>query len=123
MKITSFNPQIVTKNAESVIKVFEELGFERRHHQEGIGELDVAGTRMKNEDGFYLDISELDAPLPQDMVAMRMNVDDFDEAFERLISFGFKNIYGDQKVETKTAKSAMMISESGFAINLVQHIK
>lgn len=123
MKITTFNPQIVTKNAEGIIKLFEELGFERRHHQEGIGELDVTGIRMKNEDGFYLDISELEAPLPQDMVAIRMNVDDFDEAYDKLISHGFKNIYGDQKVDTGSAKSAMMISESGFAINLVQHIK
>lgn len=123
MKITTFNPQIVTKDAESIVKVFEALGFERRHHQEGIGELDVTGIRMKNEDGFYLDISELEAPLPQDMVAIRMNVDDFDEAFEKLISLGFKNIYGDQKVSTKSSKSAMMISESGFAINLIQHIK
>ena len=57
------------------------------------------------------------------MVAIRMNVDDFDEAYEKLISLGFKNIYGDQQVDTKSAKSAMMISDSGFAINLVQHIK
>ena len=123
MKITTFNPQIVTKDSEKIIKLFEELGFRRRHHQEGIGELDVTGTRMKDENGFYLDISEVDAPLPQDMVAIRMNVDDFDEAYEKLNSLGFKNIYGDQKVDTKSAKSAMMISDSGFAINLVQHIK
>lgn len=123
MNITTFNPQIVTKNAEEIIKLFEELGFERRHHQEGIGELNVVGTRMKTENGFYLDISELDAQLPRDMVAIRMNVDDFDEAFDKLISLGFRNIYGDQKVNTGSAKSAMMISESGFAINLVQHIK
>ena len=123
MKITTFNPQIVTKDADSIIKLFEELGFKSNHHQEGIGQLDVTGTRMKNENGFYIDISELDAPLPYDMIAIRMNVDDFDEAYEKLVSLGFKNFYGDQKVETKSAKSAMMISASGFAINLVQHIK
>ena len=32
MKITSFNPLIVTKDAESAAKLFEELGFERRHY-------------------------------------------------------------------------------------------
>ena len=31
MKITTFNPLIVTKDAENVIKLFEALGFERRH--------------------------------------------------------------------------------------------
>ena len=29
MKITSFNPLIITRDPESAIKLFEELGFER----------------------------------------------------------------------------------------------
>ena len=123
MKITTFNPQIVTENAEDVVKLFEELGFEKRHHQTGIGSLDVTGIRMKNQDGFYVDISEVDADLKHDMVAIRMNVDDFDEAFQKLESLGFRNLYGVHKVDTKTSRSAMMMSESGFAINLIEHIK
>ena len=39
MKITTFNPQIVTKDAESVAKIFEDLGFKRSHNPKGIGEL------------------------------------------------------------------------------------
>ena len=31
MKITTFNPLILTKDSESVIKLFEALGFEKRH--------------------------------------------------------------------------------------------
>ncbi|MBR6386129.1 MAG: hypothetical protein IKS03_08450 [Ruminococcus sp.] len=31
MKFTSFQPLILTKAAESAIKVFEALGFEKRH--------------------------------------------------------------------------------------------
>ena len=31
MKITTFNPLIATNNVEDVIKLFEELGFEKRH--------------------------------------------------------------------------------------------
>ena len=31
MKITTFNPMILTPNADEVIKFFEELGFERKH--------------------------------------------------------------------------------------------
>ena len=41
MKITTFNPQIITKDAEPVIKLFEELGFEKRHNPAGIGDLNV----------------------------------------------------------------------------------
>ena len=36
MKITSFYPSIVTKNAEATIALFEALGFERRHTKTGI---------------------------------------------------------------------------------------
>ena len=123
MKITTFNPQIITKNAEPLVKLFEELGFEKRHHQEGIGEMNVTGIRMKDANGFYLDISQVDAPVPQDMVSIRMNVDNFDEAYDLLIEHGFKNFYGDHAVDSKAAKSAIMISPSGFSINLIQHIK
>jgi len=32
MKITGFNPLIVTKDAEPVITLFEELGFAKQHN-------------------------------------------------------------------------------------------
>ena len=80
MKITTFNPQIMTRNADALIHLFEELGFEKRHTKEGIGELDVTGIRMKDADGNYLDISQSDEAPEHDLVAIRMNVDNFDEA-------------------------------------------
>ena len=123
MKITTFNPQIITKNAEPLVKLFEELGFEKRHRQEGIGDMDVTGIRMKDANGFYLDLSEADAPVPNDLVSIRMNVDNFEEAYDLLIAKGFKNFYGDRAIPSKSAKSAIMISPSGFTINLIQHIK
>ena len=57
MKITTFNPQIITKDAEPIVELFKALGFEVRHDQEGIGELGVEGIRMKDGNGFHLDIS------------------------------------------------------------------
>ena len=123
MKITTFNPQIITKDAESIVKLFEELGFEKRHNPEGIGELNVEGIRMKDANGFYLDISAPDIQLPKDITVIRMNVDDFEEVYQFLTDRGFKNYYGDKVVEMKSSKSALMISPSGFAINLIQHIK
>ena len=123
MKITTFNPQIITKDAEAVAKLFEALGFERRHNPKGIGELDVTGIRMKDANGFHLDISQPEMQLPRDLVVIRMNVDNFDEAYEFLTARGFKNFYGDKTVDRKSSQSAIMISPSGFAINLVQHIK
>ncbi len=123
MKITTFNPQIMTRDAESVVELFEKLGFERRHVKEGIGELAVTGIRMKDADGNYLDISQSGIMPEHDLTAIRMNVDDFDEAYELLASNGFENVYGDQVVENPTSRSAVMVSPSGYAINLVHHIK
>ena len=123
MKITTFNPQIITNDAETVEKIFEELGFERKHNPKGMGELDVNAVRMKDANGFHLDISQPDMQMPRDLTAMRMNVDNFAEAFELLTAHGFKNFYGNETVSTKSSESAIMISPSGFVINLVQHIK
>ena len=124
MKITTFNPQIITKDAEALVKLFEQLGFEKRHQQEGIGEFDVKGIRLKDANGFNLDISQPDTlPTGHDLMAVRMNVDDFDEAYQLLVKNGFKNYYGDSTASTRTGKSAIMISPTGFVINLVQHIK
>ena len=123
MKITTFNPQIITKDAETVVQIFEALGFERRHTKEAIGDLNVTGIRMKDQNGFCLDISQSDR-LPVDCItAIRMNVDDFDEAYRLLTEHGFKNFYGDRVVENPTSRSAVMIAPSGFAVNLVQHIR
>jgi hypothetical protein len=33
MKITTFNPMILTKKPEEAIALFEALGFERHHHK------------------------------------------------------------------------------------------
>lgn len=123
MKITTFNPQIITNNAAGLTEVFGALGFEKHHNKRGIGEQNVNGIVMKNSDGFKLDISEPEMQLPHDITAIRINVDDFDEAYELLISKGFKNFYGDENVKTPSARSAMLISPSGVFINLVKHIK
>ena len=124
MKITTFNPQIITKNAEPFVSLFQELGFEVRHNPEGIGDLNVEGIRMKDANGFYLDISQPDMDLPQDVMAIRMNVDDFDEALEFLKAKGFRNVKAtDETLDTATNKSAMIVSPSGFAFDLCQHLK
>ena len=114
MKITTFNPLIVTKDADSVIGLFESLGFEKRHTitvNDGKG--DITSVRMKDANGNNVDVAK--ANVPQDMTLIRMNVDNFDEAYEMLISKGFRNSQGDKTVDSATNKSAMMISPSGFA--------
>lgn len=121
MKITAFNPIIVTPNAAEAVALFEELGFERRHTKTGI-EGDVTSYDLKYSDDFRVNVAQADN-MPQDLTAIRMNVRDFDEAYNFLTSKGFVNPQGDKITETGTSRSALLISPSGFAISLSYHIR
>lgn len=61
--------------------------------------------------------------IPRDMTLIRMNVRDFDEAFELLRARGFENVYGDGRVETESSRSAFLISLTGFGVHLIEHIR
>ncbi len=122
MKITTFNPLIVSPKADEIVKLFEELGFEKRHEIKAGDNDEITSTRMKDAEGNYVDVAKT-RNTSRDLTLIRMNVDDFDEAFALLTEKGFKNPRGDKALETKTNKSAMMISPSGFAFDLCQHFK
>lgn len=123
MKITTFNPMILSKNADEIINLFEELGFERRHQKDNIDGRDISSVRMKDLNGFYLDVARTES-LSRDLTTMRMNVSDFDEAYELLKAHGFKNALDDDRtVESKSARSCLMLSPSGYSIQLTQHLK
>ncbi|MCR5753309.1 MAG: hypothetical protein K6G30_00660 [Acetatifactor sp.] len=59
----------------------------------------------------------------RDISVVRMNVDNYEEAYEILISHGFRNTRGEDIIQEKSAKSAMMVAPSGFQIMLIQHLK
>jgi hypothetical protein len=122
MKITSFNPLIVSADPENTIKLFEDLGFERRHKKNEVdGRDDTVGVRMKDANGFYVDIIE--APnVKQDTMTIRMNVDDFDEAKKLLESHGF-TASPEGLATDSSMKSIGMFSPTGFSFSLVEHIK
>lgn len=124
MKITSFHPLIVTKDAASVTRVFEALGFERLHTINAVENngTNITSVSMKDANGFCVDVAQ--APVPRDLSLIRMNVDDFDEALEFLKAKGFRNVKATgETLDTATNKSAMVVSPSGFAFDLCQHIK
>ena len=77
---------------------------------------------MRDANGFHVDIAQIDGRT-QDIMLIRMNVDDFDDAYAFLTARGFENPQGDHTVETKSNRSALLISPSGFAFDLCQHIK
>ena len=122
MKITTFNPIIITEKADEAIALFEALGFERKHKKTGINDADITSVRMKDENGFHVDVTKVEK-MPRDLTAIRMNVDNFDEAYEFLIARGFINAQNGSVTNTGSAKACLLFSPSGFSINLIQHIK
>ena len=125
MKITSFDPVIVTPDAEAAIKVFTDLGFQRTHSPvTSLVQGDVHSFRMENENGFHVDVVSPADERPRDEMLIRMNVDDYDEAYAILTAHGFKNVHADNRtVDTKSSKSVTMVSPSGFRIAIVNHKK
>lgn len=97
MTVTTFNPAIITKNAEETIALFEALGFERRHMKTGINN--------------------------QDISLIRINVRDFDEAYKMLEEKGFRQAKGFAPSTTASSKYAYLVSPSGFIVDLCQHVK
>ena len=123
MQITTFNPIIISKQSADIIALFEELGFERRHRS------DMGGGRsnvdMVSPGGHRIGITQVpeDAELPRDVMMTRMNVRDFDEAYQILKSHGFINTRGDDTLDTGYSKSASMVSPTGFTIGLSEHFR
>ena len=124
MKITGFNPIIASTKGEETVKLFESLGFEKTHTPVVSSATGTSAvTRMKHVNGYHVDILDLDRDIPQDMTGIRINVDDFDEAFELFSTHGFQIAPGDNIVDLGFAKTVIMVSPSGFLISLMQHIK
>ena len=122
MKITSFNPLIVTKDTEPVIALFEALGFEQRHAKEGIGKNGVTDIRMKDANGFHVDISQGDG----EWTMIRMNVDDLEEAVAFFEARGFhkaRHEAAHETINTGSSKLNIMVSPTGTIFSVSQHIK
>ncbi len=130
MKITSFNPIIITNNAEAALKLYEELGFTVKHHPviENSNYGKVERYVLENKDGFRVDICPTvavgDVKPEKDIVALRVNVDNFEEAVELLTSKGFKMLSQQTEVfECESFTAASYVSPGGTMINLIKHKK
>ncbi len=122
MKITTFNPAIITKEAAPIIKLFEELGFQQTHNKAENTDVEFSSHRMKNEGGFHVDVVEVPV-IPQTYTCIRINVDNYDEAYEFFMSRGFRESRGFSPSTTKSSKYAYLVSPSGFIIDIIEHIK
>lgn len=124
MKITGFEPIIDTNNAENIISLFNALGFEKIHSP--VTELEtgkVTNTIMKDQNGFRVDVTASSLDLEADKTFIRMNVDNFEEAYKILTDYGFKNTRGDNTLDLSHASAATMVAPTGLIIVIVKHIK
>ncbi len=78
---------------------------------------------MENTEGFHVDVVSTTTPRERDEMLIRMNVDDFDEAYALLTAQGFKNVKGDETIDLKSTKAVTMEAPTGFRISIVKHIK
>ena len=122
MKITGFSPIIVSKEPEKLIELFEDLGFEKVHLKTGIENGANETTTLKDENGNRINIASTKVDR-QDITAVNINVDNFEEAYDLFISHGFVNPRGDKVTDTGSSKATMLFAPSGAAVNLVEHIK
>ena len=122
MKITTFDPSIITKDAGPVIKLFEELGFQQTHNKAENRDVEFSAHRMKDANGFHVDVVEVPV-IPQTYTAIRINVDNFDEAYAFFMSKGFRESKSFAPSTTESSKYAYLVSPSGFIIDLCEHIK
>ena len=122
MKITGFCPIIVTRDQDAAVKAFEALGFEKCHLKTDIEGGNNENINMKDANGNRINIASSNT-VPRDITGVNINVDDFDEAYELLLSKGFTNPRGDKVTETASSKATMLFAPSGFPVNIAQHIK
>ena len=122
MKITTFNPLIITRDPDAAIELFEKLGFKQHHVKQNISEIKTTDVRMKEENGFYVDIAQGDG----EYTMIRVNVDDFDEAIEFFMSHGFRKPHHERAhktVDTGSSRYTMVVSPSGYILAVSQHKK
>ena len=122
MKITTFNPLIITRDPDAAIELFEKLGFKQHHLKQNISEIKTTDVRMKDENGFYVDIAMGDG----EYTMIRVNVDDFDEAIEFFMSHGFRKPNHERAaktVDTRSSRYTMVVSPSGYMLAVSQHKK
>jgi hypothetical protein len=77
---------------------------------------------MKHPDGYHVDVADV-ADTERDITYIRMNVDNFDEAYDIFKAHGFTNPRGDGTIDSRSSKAASLISPSGYRMALVQHIR
>ena len=122
MEITGFCPIIVTKDQESAVKTFEDLGFERKHKKTDIEGGANIGIAMKDKDGNRITIASASKDRP-DITGIQINVDNFQEAYDFFIGHGFTDPRGSKTTVTSSDQATLLFAPTGFAVIISEHFR
>ena len=100
----------------------DELGFRQTHNKAENVDIEFSAHRMKNESGFHVDLVEFPM-IPQTYTAIRINVDDYEEAYDFFMSRGFRESKIAPPSTTASSKYAYLVSPTGVIIDVCEHIK
>ena len=122
MTLPAFHPLSLSDKSGGPAELFEALGLAHAPTKEAI-EGHVTSYDLKYGEDFRVDVATVDK-FPQDLTVIRMNVRDFDEAYQFLLSKGFKPAREDgSTTKTSSSEDTLMFSPSGFAICISEHIR
>ena len=118
MKITTFNPLYTTNNIDDSLARWGKIGFKEKH----LIELpDYQDYILENEAGNRIDMVQTDLARYEDLFALRMNVDDFEEGKAFLKSLGFNE--ESETFKATFAEYKFFKNINDVKIILVHHIK
>ena len=120
MNIKALYPALITRNVDLAIENMKKLGFEIVHSQRDIFSRGSIGYVMETKNGQRLDVvyTEMEE---QDLHAIRVNVDDFEEALPVFQTMGFEIFKGPKTNDA--SKVVLLKSPDGLFVILMQHLK
>ena len=119
MKITSLYPLYTTNDIDSSLIRWSRIGFQERHV---IETPDYTVHVLKNEAGEKIDMVYADFAYEESFFAIRMNVDNFDEGKDFLLSSGYaedSSLFTCSFAKFKVFKHI----QNGTKVILIEHIK
>lgn len=120
MKVKTFYPILCALETDGAIKELEVFDFEVKHDVENINDGRNENVVLKDENGNRADVIKVSQG--STFVAIRANVENFEEAYAELVSKGFIDLFPGG-VDSKSAKSTMLRSPSGFMYLICEHKK
>lgn len=116
MKITSYYPTLVTRYADDVIRFMKEMNYEVVRTKRSFFNNSIEYV-LQSPDGSKMEVIYKD--IPEDYHAMKVNVDNFEEALNYYKNEGLKTTEGPLK---NNKRAAFLTTPANLQVLLMQNI-